>query len=77
MFFAPEMFLRRETNVKVRGEKTDLWALGITIYYLLTGKYPCEDAKDPLHLKTLIVEREIDFSIIKNDDAREVIKSLL
>ena len=73
MFFAPEMFLRSEQSIKVRGEKTDIWALGVTFYYLLTGKYPCEDAMNPLHLKTLIVEREINFSLIKNDEAREVI----
>ena len=47
MFFAPEMFAKKplgdskeKFNPKEsmsRGEKTDIWALGITIYYLLTG----------------------------------------
>ena len=33
-YYAPEMFC---SNVKVRGEKTDLWALGVTLFYMLTG----------------------------------------
>ena len=70
-FFAPEMF--QDQKGKVRGEKTDLWALGITFYQLLTGRFPCQDAKDPCHLKELILEREIDFEIIKDKEAREVI----
>jgi len=40
MFFAPEMFLSKSDGVKVRGERTDIWALGITLYYLLCGRYP-------------------------------------
>jgi serine/threonine protein kinase len=35
IFFAPEMFLGKKS--KVRGEKTDIWALGITLFYMLTG----------------------------------------
>ena len=34
-YFAPEMF--SSSKVKIRGEKTDLWALGITLFYMLTG----------------------------------------
>ena len=47
MFYAPEMFLRSmDDNVKVRGEKTDMWALGVTLYYMILGYYPF-DAKCP------------------------------
>ena len=35
LFFAPEMFSREK--YQVRGEKTDIWALGITFFYLLSG----------------------------------------
>lgn len=37
IFFAPEMFMGKNSKVKVRGSKTDIWALGITFFYLLTG----------------------------------------
>jgi serine/threonine protein kinase len=77
MFFAPEMFMRQDKSIKVRGEKTDIWALGITFYYLITGSYPCEDASNPLHLKELILEREINFSVIKNPGARNLLMKIL
>lgn len=78
MFYAPEMF-QRITNkeIKIRGEQTDLWALGITFYYLMTGRYPCQDALDPMHLKELICEREINFDLIKDLQARELLKRML
>ena len=37
MFFAPEMFLDKSQGIKVRGKKTDLWALGITLFYMMCG----------------------------------------
>ena len=45
VFFAPEMFKNKE-NVQVRGEKTDIWALGVTLYYMLSGVYPSGDVND-------------------------------
>jgi serine/threonine protein kinase len=48
LFFAPEMFMRDNKSVKVRGEKTDIWALGITFFFLLSGSYPCGDAKNAM-----------------------------
>ena len=44
MLFSPEMFGKD----KVLGEKSDIWALGMTFYYLLVGYYPWKDAKNPL-----------------------------
>ena len=73
MFFAPEMFMRSDKTIKVRGEMTDIWALGVTFFYLITGQYPCEDAANPLHLKELILEREINFQLIKSTGARKLL----
>ena len=47
------------------GEKTDIWAFGITIFYLLTGQYPFEDATSPLTLRDYIINRPINFDLIK------------
>lgn len=77
MFFAPEMFQRSNKEIKIRGEKTDLWALGITIYYLLTGRFHCEDATNPIHLKELICEREINFDLIKHERSKKLLQQML
>ena len=47
MFFAPEMFLKQRS---FKGTQTDIWALGITFYYLLAGQYPY-DATNFFELK--------------------------
>lgn len=67
MFFAPELF---GSGDHVFGPKTDIWALGMSFYYILTGKYPYQDAKSLFHLRDLIMERDIDFSAIPDLDAR-------
>ena len=56
---------------------TDLWALGITFYYLSAGKYPCGDATNPIQLKEFVIQRDIDFEIIKNEPLRNLLKSML
>ena len=56
MFFAPEMFVSKKSGIKVRGNQTDIWALGITLYYILCGQYPHERAKNQYQLKDIIVE---------------------
>ena len=38
-FFAPEMFERLEKK-NILGESTDIWALGVTLFFMLTGRYP-------------------------------------
>ena len=50
------MFNRKESGVKIRGEKTDIWALGVTLYYMLTGIYPTNNAKDLCDLKEKITK---------------------
>lgn len=60
MFFAPEMF-NLASGAKVHGEKTDIWALGITFYFLMTGAYPWKNATNPMNLKEMVCSQEIDF----------------
>lgn len=87
MFFAPEMFatnspkddkdkpkpINKAQDSMKRGEKTDIWALGITLYYMLAGQYPCQDATSPLQLRDYIINRPINFDMIKHDEARNLI----
>ena len=60
-----------------RGEKTDIWALGISFYYLLTGQFPCQDAMNPLHIKELIIDRPINFDLIKYEQPRQLLQWML
>ena len=71
------MFNRKESGVKIRGEKTDIWALGVTLYYMLTGIYPTNNAKDLCDLKEKITKQPIDFSIIKNEWAKQILMKML
>jgi serine/threonine protein kinase len=57
MYYAPEMFSRGADNkINVRGEKTDVWALGITLFFMISGRTPFDEAKNALHLKDMILE---------------------
>ena len=55
---------------------TDLWALGITFFYLVTGKYPFE-AGNFYDLKKKILEDEINFDLIQHDAAKSFLKKIL
>jgi len=72
MFFAPEMFQMKKRG-EILGKSTDIWALGITLFYILCGKYPFEEATNPCYLKELVLEKEINFEWIKHIDARELL----
>ena len=39
------MFERLEKK-NILGESTDIWALGVTLFFMLTGRYPHEDSTD-------------------------------
>jgi len=39
------MFEKMEKK-NILGESTDIWALGVTMFYMLTGRYPHQDSTD-------------------------------
>ena len=41
LYYAPEMFKKsQDKDIVLHGEKTDVWALGVTLYYMTQGKTP-------------------------------------
>lgn len=39
---APEIFGVDKSNKMIRGRQSDIWAAGVTLFYLLTKRYPFE-----------------------------------
>lgn len=58
------MFKRKDE--KNLGAGVDIWALGVTMYYMLTGQHPHMRATNLEQLQIAITTLEINFDIIKN-----------
>lgn len=69
MFLAPEAFLYQEINPF----KADIWALGITFFYMATGKYPFRNASKE-EMQQHISRGEIDF---RHYEIHPTIKALI
>ena len=64
-------------KIHIRGEKTDIWALGITLFYLISGRTPFDSATNPLQLKSMIQDEEIDFSFVTFEPVRKLLMKML
>jgi serine/threonine protein kinase len=58
------MFKKKEH--KVLGANVDIWALGVTLFFILTGQHPHQNAVDLEDLQHKITSVDINFSLIKN-----------
>ena len=61
----------------MRGEKTDIWALGITLFYIISGRTPYDAANNPIELRSLIVDQDINFNLVYFEPVRELLKKML
>ena len=59
LYQAPEIFKDQDLsdNHAKKGQKSDIWSLGITIYELLCGINPYQDAVNVLQLKEIMNKR--------------------
>ena len=76
LYFAPEMFQSTGEDFKVRGDFIDLWALGVTFFYLITGQHPF-NAGNFFDLKQKVLEEEINFGLIKHEASRVLLQKML
>ena len=74
-FYAPEMF---DKNAKLYGEKQDLWALGVTLFYMTQGKLPFDSEKKgiqgQMEIRDKILNEEIDFDDIDEYELKDLLE---
>lgn len=78
-YFAPELLdvSNKEGKVHTFGPATDMWALGLTFFQLLSGRYPFDGALSFYELKEMIMMRGINFALIKDESARYCLERML
>ena len=70
-YMAPEILLKGKYD-----EKVDVWSAGIILYNMITGAKPFSDESEEIK-KTQIINRPINFEIIRNNDLRELCQEML
>lgn len=71
MYMAPEIYEKHPYD-----EKVDIWSTGIILYNMLTGYSPFNNG-DENYKKYQILNKEIDFELITNNDLRELCKEMM
>ena len=69
-FIAPEL---QEKKSKIDFRKVDIWALGVSFYYFITGEFPWKESSEEI----VSPKKLIDFSLIEDENARDVLSRML
>lgn len=64
-------------KIHIRGEKTDIWALGVTLFFLISGRTPFDSATNPFELKAQIVDQDINFNLVTFEPVRALLQKML
>lgn len=70
LFLAPEVFTGNY------GKEVDIWSLGVTIFYLATGKLPFLGI-DTQDTATKIINDEVKFPDTISDDLKDLLSKML
>ncbi|KAG0170923.1 hypothetical protein DFQ30_001766 [Apophysomyces sp. BC1015] len=77
-FYGNPQYIPPETAVHAiyHRERTDVWILGISLYRMLTGRYPFKASNDRLLFKKML---HADFTIPRHlsDDAKDLLRRML
>lgn len=77
-YMAPEQFAKKKYGLNGElSEKTDLWALGVIVYRMVTGRMPFgEGETDYEHIREAILEGKADMTVVPEPFRRMVDKCL-
>jgi serine/threonine protein kinase len=70
-YMSPELIKREAHHAK----KSDVWALGVLLYFILTKKFPF-DAKKETDLMLKIIGVEIDYGLVEDELAVQLMKRI-
>ena len=72
MFLPPETWLQR----KFKGKPVDIWALGITFYFLTVGRYPF-NCTDMSKFNKIVETQEIKFPDRVNPQLKDLLQKMI
>ena len=68
LYYAPEIVRTGVPDKVVRGRQADVWAAGVTLFQVATGKHPFP-GETVFDYKDLVLDTEPDYSLVKSESA--------